>query len=240
MTPEETGQYMLTRSGDDGRTWSDPINITEQVKRPEWRLLIQGPGRGITMSDGTIVFPSQFKDASNVPHSTVIISEDGGRTWRIGGGVKSNTNESQVVELDDGRLMINCRDLRGGRRSVATSTDKGRTWTEHSTSRLSLVEPVCMASLLNVDRDLGRENTGRLLFSNPAVASAPRRSMTIKGSPDDGKTWTTRLLIDEGSSAGYSCLTMIDEQTIGILYEGSRGRMTFQRIPLKELFPKTK
>ncbi|MBT7734042.1 MAG: glycosyl hydrolase, partial [Verrucomicrobia bacterium] len=36
MKPEETGQLMLVRSDDDGVTWSKPINITAQVKKPEW------------------------------------------------------------------------------------------------------------------------------------------------------------------------------------------------------------
>lgn len=36
LQPEETGQLMLVRSDDDGVTWSKPINITKQVKKPEW------------------------------------------------------------------------------------------------------------------------------------------------------------------------------------------------------------
>ena len=64
--------------------------------------------------------------------------------------------------------------------------------------------------------------------------------MTIKASPDRGLTWPVahRLLLDEGQSAGYSCMSMIDEKAIGILYEGSQAQMTFQRIPLKDLTDK--
>ena len=63
--------------------------------------------------------------------------------------------------------------------------------------------------------------------------------MSIRASEDGGKSWPEGrwLLLDEGKSAGYSCLTMIDEETVGILYEGSRAHMTFQRVPLSELFP---
>ena len=58
--------------------------------------------------------------------------------------------------------------------------------------------------------------------------------MTIKASPDFGQTWPERfqVLLDEASSAGYSCLTMIDEETVGIVYEGSGAHLVFQRIPL--------
>ena len=50
-------------------------------------------------------------------------------------------------------------------------------------------------------------------------------------------TWPTsrHLLLDEGRSAGYPGLTMLDEETIGVFYEGSRANMTFQRIPLSDV-----
>jgi len=75
-----------------------------------------------------------------------------------------------------------------------------------------------------------------LLFSNPNTKQG-RHHTTIKVSFDDGATWPEKywLLLDEGDNRGYSCLTAIDEQTIGILYEGSRADMTFESIPLREL-----
>ncbi|WP_281954042.1 exo-alpha-sialidase, partial [Pseudophaeobacter arcticus] len=141
---QETSQLMLVKSEDDGLSWSKSINITSQVKDPKWHLLLQGPGKGITMSDGTLVFPAQYKDEAEMPHSTIIYSKDRGKTWEIGTGAKPNTTVSQVVELDDGRLMLNMRDNRGGSRSVYTTSDMGQTWEVHSTSRKTLIEPVCM------------------------------------------------------------------------------------------------
>jgi sialidase-1 len=84
MEPEETGQFMLVKSEDDGQTWSDPVNITDQIKQPEWHLLLMGPGNGITMSDGTLVFAAQYKDENEMPWSTIVYSKDGGETWAIG------------------------------------------------------------------------------------------------------------------------------------------------------------
>ena len=43
------------------------------------------------------------------------------------------------------------------------------------------------------------------------------------------------MLLDEGKGAGYSCMTSIDDQTIGVFYEGSQADIQFQAIPLKEL-----
>ncbi|MHC4879005.1 MAG: sulfatase-like hydrolase/transferase, partial [Planctomycetota bacterium] len=240
LSPEETGQLMLVRSDDDGVTWSKPINITKQVKKPEWCFILQGPGKGITMRDGTIVFAAQYQDPPDqkrLPHSTIIYSKDHGRTWHAGTGAFDDTTESQVVEIEPGVLMLNCRYNRKSARVVMTTRDMGSTWQKHTTSERSLIEPrACMASLINVDRELGKDAGGWLLFSNPDSLVARQRLM-IKASNDRGMTWPKqrRLLLDENRSAGYSCMTMIDEQTVGILYEGSQAHMTFQRIPLSDI-----
>jgi sialidase-1 len=57
----------------------------------------------------------------------------------------------------------------------------------------------------------------------------------MKVSFDEGMTWPEKywILLDEGRSA-YSSITSVDEQTIGILYEGSQAHMTFQKIALTE------
>ncbi len=244
LDPEETAQVMLVRSDDDGLTWSEPINITRQVKDPAWRLLLQGPGRGITTRSGVLVFPVQYVDADGLPHATVMYSHDRGQTWKTGTSARSNTTEAQVVELTDGALMLNMRDNRGGSRAVAVSDDLEQSWREHPTSRSALPEPVCQASLIsipphNLSRPDYRAEPEWLVFSNPAVDAGPRRNLTIKGSVDQGMAWpaTHQLLIDEGVSAGYSCLTLIDEQTLGILFEGSLANLTFMRIPLADVFP---
>lgn len=232
MSPKTTSQFMLTKSEDDGITWSQPINITSQIKDPKWYLLLQGPGKGITMRDGTLVFPAQFKDENEMPHATIIYSKDRGETWEIGQGAKPNTTEAQVVELDDGRLMLNMRDNRGGSRSIYTSSNMGETWEEHTTSRTALIEPVCMASLIK-HRYQGKEY---LLFSNPNSIER-RENMTIKLSKDMGDTWpeNQQLLLDKGTGRGYSCMTSIDEETIGILYEGSQADLVFQRVKIANL-----
>ena len=240
LKPEETGQLMLVRSDDDGKTWSKPINITEQVKRPQWCFLLQGPGKGITMRDGTLVFAAQYQDPPEkrrLPHSTILYSQDHGKTWKVGAGAFDDTTEAQVVESEPGVLMLNCRYNRKSARVVMTTSDLGKTWRKHPTSERALLEPrACMASLIDVDREVGQDVGGWLLFSNPDSLQS-RRRITIKASRDRGETWPKehRLLLDEDNGAGYSCMTMIDSKTVGIIYEGSQAHMTFQRIPLSDL-----
>ncbi|MEM6472750.1 MAG: exo-alpha-sialidase [Planctomycetota bacterium] len=245
LKPEDTGQLMVIRSDDDGVTWSKPINITDQIKKPRWSFLLQGPGKGITMRDGTIVFAAQYQDppdvagkpAHRLPHSTIIYSKDHGKTWKIGTGAYDDTTESQVVEIEPGVLMLNCRYNRKAARVVMTKTDMGRTWRKHASSEHSLIEPgACMASLINVGQELRGDVGGWLPFSNPDSTRA-RERMMIKASRDRGLTWPEehRLLLDEGKGRGYSCLSMIDKETIGILYEGSQAQIAFQRIPLSDV-----
>lgn len=234
MDVNHTAQLVLVKSTDDGKTWSEPINITEQVKHPEWYFLLQGPGRGITMEDGTLVFPIQYIGKDRIPNAGIMYSKDRGETWTIHNHARTNTTEAQVAEVVPGTLMLNMRDNRGGSRAVYTTSDLGMTWKEHESSRTALPEPVCMASLISVkaaDNVFGKDI---LIFSNPNTTNA-RKNITIKISLDGGNTWAHQLLLDEGENWGYSCLTMVDKETIGILYESSVAHMTFQCIKLKDI-----
>lgn len=238
MTAHQTAQLVMTRSQDDGKTWSRPINVTSQVKRPEWFFLLQGPGRGISMENGTLVFPIQFIGEDRIPNAGVMYSEDHGKSWHLHHLARTNTTEAQVVELSSGELMLNMRDNRGGSRAVAVTDDLGRTWREHPSSRKALPEPVCMASLLKVkasENILGRD---LMLFSNPN-STKERRYITLKASLDEGMTWPEnyQIMLDEESGWGYTCLTLVDRETIGILYESSVAQMTFQTVKIKELIP---
>ena len=75
-----------------------------------------------------------------------------------------------------------------------------------------------------------------LLFANPADTKE-RRNLTLRISFDGGVTWPGSVLIDRGPCWGYSCLTMVYPDTVGILYEGSRAHIMFRAVPLQDLMP---
>jgi sialidase-1 len=138
-------------------------------------------------------------------------------------------NECAVVELSDGRLMMNMRSYRGNnRRAVATSRDGGETW-GHSIDDPTLIEPVCQASFIRFDGS-------QLLFSNPASKS--RNKMTVRLSRDEGKTWLDSRQLHAGPAA-YSNLTVMSDNSIGIIYErGEKSAyetITFARFTLEWL-----
>lgn len=223
--PAQTPQLMMVRSTDDGLTWSQPVNLTRQIKRQEWNFTFQGPGRAITMADGTLVVPFQHQEANRTPAAGIMYSKDRGATWQVHEYAKINTTESQVVEVEPGVLMLNMRDNRGTGRAVYVTKDMGETWEPH-VSDATLVEPVCMASLIKYGN--------LLLFSNPSHPK-DRKDITLQISEDGGLSWTRKLLLDEGYGWGYSCLTLIDQDTVGILYESSQAHMTFQAVKLSDI-----
>lgn len=235
-SPAACGQLVLAYSDDDGKTWSKAVNITEQTKKLDWRILFQGPGAGICMKDGTLVFPAQYWDGNGVPWSTVVSSKDGGKTWQCGTGVNKQTTEAQVVELKDGTLMINARCNAGGSRVVGVTRDLGQTWQLHPTNRKALREPICQGSILAVESVPGAGRT--IFFSNPNTTSG-RHSMTLKASVDDAATWpeNAQLLYDARRCWGYSCLAPVDKAHIGVLYE-SRGSLFFLRVPYRDILQK--
>ena len=238
--PKQTAQFLLVKSTDDGKTWSEPMNITTQGKQEEWWLWAPAPGQGITLRDGTLVFPTQGRDKNGFPFSNITYSKDQGKTWiSTNPAVEESTTECTVVELSDGSIMLNMRadDNRGDTtarngRAIAVTSDLGVTWTTHPTSHHALPEPVCMASLLRHEY----EGTPFLLFSNPN-SKTKRHHISIKISDNDGMDWDQypALLLDEWSSRGYSCLTSLQDDYIGILYESSQADMVFQKIAITDL-----
>jgi sialidase-1 len=211
-TSQGTRTVWVTKSDDEGATWARPVEITKAVKKPDWTWYATGPGVGIQLKNGRLVVPCDNQVAgSKTQQAHVILSDDGGKTWKLGGVVGPRCNESQIVELSDGRLLLNMRSYRGtSRRLVAFSKDGGETFSDPVEDR-QLIEPVCQASILRCPGE-----QGGILFSNPA--STKRERMTVRLSRDEGKTWPHALTLHAGPSA-YSCLAVLPDGTIVCLYE---------------------
>lgn len=227
----KTFQLMLIHSDDEGATWSKPRNINAEVKDPAWDAVWTSPGRGYQDREGRLYFPLSRKSGDTF-YSHFIFSDDGGLSWHMGGPAGEYTDEWMLVERRNGDLLGNLRNNREEQhRFVATSKDRGATWSAAPYDE-KLVEPVCQASLLWYN-DEAKE---QLLFSNPS--STKRERMTIQLSRDEGVTWPVSRVLHEGPAA-YSCLAILPDGQIGILYE--RGdetpyqKVTFAKFPLSWL-----
>jgi sialidase-1 len=235
----------VTRSTDLGRTWSEPREISADVRKPDWRWYATGPGHGIQLRDGRIVIPCNhsLNEDTATWHSHVIYSDDRGETWALGGvQPEGHTNESTLVELADGRVYQNMRSYRGNHRRLwATSSDRGETF-EPAREAKELVEPVCQASVVRYSL-ASEDGAGynRILFSNPA--SENRERLSVRISYDEGETWPQGRMLHPGPAA-YSDLVTVRTRGgrfIGCLYE--RGEetpyecVTFARFPLRWLEP---
>lgn len=214
----------LMKSTDDGASWTLPVEITASIKKPDWGFYATGPGVGIQLQDGRLVFPSYHRprlpenlsrtEILNSSRAHIVYSDDSGMSWQIGGVSEPKTNECQIVELADGSLILNMRSFHGlAQRAIARSSDGGRTWSPVYFDP-ALVDPTCQASLIKHLQD----NREYLLFSNPA--STARQNMTVRLSKDGGSTWVHSRTLHAGPSA-YSCLATIDENTLACLYERS-------------------
>ena len=246
-SPKNCGQFILTYSDDEGKTWSKPINITADVKRLDdsdtkgWGCLFQGPGNGICMKDGTLVFPAQIWGAKHM--GVLVYSKDNGETWTSSKEMEFGGSESTVAELSNGTLMLNTREGAGRSRQVGVTRNLGETWKKHSSvgsDRGNLKQPVCQASLISIFNDKNTYNFGSrakhvMFFSNPNTGGG-RSHMTLKFSKNNGGAWSDGLLYDQRGCMGYSAIYPIDKDYLGVFYEGQNGYLYFLKATYKEIF----
>lgn len=231
-TGADTSRELLLTSDDGGNTWSAPLDVTASVKQPDWRWYAVGPGHAIQLRTGPhagrLVAAANHSDAGVNSGAHVLMSDDGGRTWRIGavdtpqGGTR-HPDETAGAELADGTLVFSSRDQGGAdgwHRLRATSSDGGTSFDAPFEDQAGLVVPVVEASLLSWWGE-GRGD-GVLLLSAPSDADQ-RVDLRIRTSRDAGSTWSAGLLVAAGPAA-YSDLVGLPGGRVGVLVEtGATG-----------------
>ena len=238
-----------TASGDDGRSWSAPREITavldglpDDVSR---KVVSPGPGHGIQLTSGPHVgrlLASLRHSNGEGPNGTrptwvsTLYSDDAGQTWQTGAIVTSDfagqpdvryPMEGALVELGGGRVMMNLRNEAPiFRRLVATSPDGISRWTPPRVDE-QLVEPLAFGALERLPSK--RDGVYPLLFVNPASqqprpddpAWRVRQNLMVRLSLDEGQSWPQSRVIDAGM-AGYSDIAVGEDDTIFVAYE--RGK----------------
>lgn len=217
-------KIFMTHSDDDGLTWADKRDITSMVKTAdmgEWYAT--GPCHGIVKQrgehTGRIIVPANFGRDMN-GRSMLLYSDDNGDTWHIGAKSSVPSNESTVVELSNGDVILNMRNAPGAterNRISAISKDGGLTFSTPFYDE-QLTEPLCQASMLFHSID-PVTNKGILLFSNPPGTSN-RRGNALKLSMDDGENWIRQWqYVPSEETGGYSDIAVLGDGKVAILHE---------------------
>lgn len=254
VTAAQSRRPYVQYSDDDGKTWSTPVDITDQAKRDDWRWYATGPGHALQITGGPhagrIVVPANHTYAPPAGSSDTgaepqyngghdIYSDDGGKTWHVGFVNENsdgyiNPNETTATELPDGRIYFNTRNdsTAPAHRADAYSSDGGATLDEKYRPQGTISTAVCEGSVLQLS------NKDMMVESGPLTYDNDRVNMTLRTSTDDGVTWRVAKTLS-GLPAAYSDLVQVDGGTVGVLYEtgdfSAYSRIEFARVPVSAL-----
>ena len=229
----------VVESHDFGQTWVNPRTITDQVTagyEGQWFTRFASSGEGIQLRYGAHAgrLIQQYAVANSGSTSLMAVSvysDDHGVTWKPGTPSEGSADENKVVELSDGRLLLNSRTQgTAGQRLEAISYDGGQTWGPFR-HNWDLTDPRNNASIIRAypNAPQGSARARVLLFSN-ADSSSARANGTIRVSYDDGFTWNEGKVFESGDMA-YSTLHALNDGTWGLLYEtGGYKNIDFMRV----------
>ena len=254
----ENDRVFVTYSDDHGETWAKRREITKDVKLDSWGWYAPGPvhaiqlqrgphkGRLVVPADHRIGKPGQDRGVNGVQ---VVYSDDHGETWKLGAIDDSyedglNSNETTVVELDNGDLYFNTRDQHGsapGTRGGAVSRDGGESFVTMADAKHSpftpvldpIDPPVVQCALLRAACKADGDERNLILFSGPdenGPTGKGRSDMRIRFSTDEAKSWQDGPLIYAGPAA-YSDMVKLAPNSFGVVFESDKpGGKIYDRI----------
>lgn len=227
-TPDDPTRLKCIISHDNGLTWDAPVDITDQIYgsgcsdevRKNWYSMFFSSGAALQTSKGTLMCVAPVATTSDFSHSLfeaqIIRSEDHGKTWTCNAvPALTDADESKIVELNDGRLLVKSRKQGGGYVYYAISDDDGLTWTPRA-QFTEVYDPGCNGDIIRLTSESNNEGANRLLLSVPDATS--RKNVTVYLSTDEAQTWPVKKSVCPGGSA-YSTLTVLEDGTIGMYLE---------------------
>ena len=233
-TPSNPIRSYISRSYDNGQTWTEPEDITDFIfgdncivpEHRTWRASFFGSGNGLRTSTGRIMFVAAIREGSAQSlNNYAVYSDDNGQTWQVSGRASVGGDEAKVTELVDGRILMSIR--HGGNRWYNISEDGGETWQPTTSTWYDITAPACNGDMIRFTSENQGHDKNRLLHSVPYGSS--RTNVSVYVSYDEGETWPVRKCIVPYSSA-YSSLCILPDGTIGLYveeeYSGASGYST--------------
>ena len=233
-TPSNPIRSYISKSYDNGQTWTEPEDITHFIfgdncvipEHQTWRASFFGSGNGLRTSTGRIMFVAAIREGSAQSlNNYAVYSDDNGQTWQVSGRASVGGDEAKVTELVDGRILMSIR--HGGNRWYNISEDGGETWQPSTSTWYDITAPACNGDMIRFTSENLGHDKNRLLHSVPYGNS--RTNVSVYVSYDEGETWPVRKCIVPYSSA-YSSLCILPDGTIGLYveeeYAGASGYST--------------
>ena len=233
-TPSNPIRSYISKSYDNGQTWTEPEDITHYIfgdncvvpEHQTWRASFFGSGNGLRTSTGRIMFVAAIREGSAQSlNNYAVYSDDNGVTWQVSGRASVGGDEAKVTELVDGRILMSIR--HGGNRWYNISEDGGETWQPTTSTWYDITAPACNGDLIRYTSENQGHDRNRLLHSVPYGNN--REKVTVYVSYDEGETWPVSKCIVPYSSA-YSSLCVLPDGTIGLYveeaYAGASGYST--------------
>ncbi len=224
---KEPAQISVSRSTDNGLTWGPMLNINPQIlttdpngKQPiKCTSAFASSGRATQLANGRIIFPLVTRQKGNPDFPVyAIYSDDGGRNWSVSKNPATESgDESKIVQLADGTVIMSIRNRFGSLRKFSYSTDDGETWSGPVPIE-GLPDPRCNGDIIRYTTADGED---LLLQSLPGSPNS-RDNVAIYVSKDNGKTWPIKKTVVTCPSA-YSSMTIMPDGSIGILTEESQN-----------------
>ena len=243
-TSEHHNRSYISRSKDNGATWTEPQDVTDLLfgakcpvkERQSWRGSFFASGNGLLTFTGRIMFViAVLEDESWALSNYAVYSDDNGMTWNLSGRASQHGDEAKVVELVDGRILMSIR--HEGERWYNISEDGGETWQPSTAAWNDLVATACNGDIIRYSSVKDGDEKDILLHSLPGPDR--RENVTVYVSYDEGRTWPVSKCIVPYDAA-YSSLCILPDHSIGLYVEESDGdtlgySMVFYNFGLKWL-----
>ena len=237
----------ITMSDDNGRTWLPVRELTAAAFRDDahqltdslgfWSIFTTS-GRGLTTTDGTILFTTNTlsRAGSYTSDCYILSSRDNGSSWQLAPTPAfTGGDESKLVQLDNDSLLISVR--RPGARGFNTADAQARQWGQQWTNADISNGNACNADIL-------RYAPGLLLHTY-LKHPTDRANLMLAMSTDNGRSWRDIMNIQPGQAA-YSTMVRLPNGDVAILFEdasyhaGNGYALTYVTITKKQLQKATK
>jgi len=205
---------MEMQSADEGKSWSKPIRLPDDILGPI-------KNKPIKLTSGVILSPSSIETTDNKWHAHIERSTDGGKTWK-----KLAIDPENPVKVIQPTLLVYPGDkiqalLRSDQNYImeSWSTDEGKNWSPLAKTKVlnpnSGIDAVTLSSGLQV------------LIYNPMESGKDwvngRNKLNVAVSAD-GKIWKDVAILEDEPTGEFSYPAVIQtsDKVVHVVYTANR------------------